>query len=206
MKTFLVSYAVLMAACLFVGCSSPTSSSGSSGSSGSTSTTTSTVYSVTGTASSNVNVKFAFSKATAAPSSATVAGAKLIFAADNTYVSSTPGNPGWFADSAWVVNFATTPSASSTWVTETATATLGATTDVDLSFWMNSGHLYFKELDLTYSDSSTEKLTFTTATSNPVHSVYTPVSGSSTTTDEAFSWTYVSTLTGESDGVTTVSF
>jgi hypothetical protein len=193
-----------------VACSSPTSSSNKNDSTTTTTTTTSTtstVYQITGTASANKEAQIEFALPTALPSGVTVTGAKLTYAVDSTYVASSAGHPGWGAGSSgtWVANFASDPSTAGSWLSDTCSATINAA-GVAVAFWMNSGHVYLKELDLTMSDSSTQKVTFSTAT-NPEHSVYTPVSGSASTEDLAFSWTYFdSSFTSLTTDVTTVSF
>jgi len=209
MKLHLASFLVLLVVSLaLIGCSSPTGNSTSSGSGSSTSSsTTSTVYSVTATGSSNLKAQLGFSLASAKASGTKVSVAKLTYAADSTYLNSTPGTPGWEADGSWAANFTTFASATSTWVTETCSATLTASSSVAIDFYMNSGHWYVKEVDFTYTDGATEKLTFTTTSGSPVHSVYTAVGGTVTTVDEALNWTYFdSGLSSVSNGVTTVSF
>lgn len=127
----------------------------------------------------------------------------------------------------WTENM-TVPTKASTWTTTTDVATLlwkNGTTDaafapvadkaVNMNAWYTgttASSLYIKQVNITYTDNSTEVITFTGPTATPVHIVAT-----SGTTDVAFSsrfwvsdWTTgtgaVDLSAGLTQGVTTVAF
>jgi hypothetical protein len=104
--------------------------------------------------------------------------------------------------------------ASFTWNTSTTPAAYAPVADanVDINNWYsgtNACTFYLKQINVTYSDTTTEVFTFTTTTATPVHIVAT-----SGTSDVAFTdrlwvsdWAGATDLSsGLTQGVTTVSF
>lgn len=199
-----------------VGCSSPTGSSSSSGSSGST-TTTSTVYELAQNPSTAwPTVKFAVEPL----SGKTITGATVLYAVDANALSYGFWAQWEFDSSSNYYSFSSLATVAKTWTTSpnvtSDSAFSSATSYVAFDFGYNTGAVstvWVKQVNLTYSDSSTETLTFTTTSASPVHSV--AVSGStSTPTDVTFSsrfWIsdYASSTnlaSGLTSTVTTVSF
>lgn len=201
MKMTLIACAVAGLVVL-TGCESATDSKSDNGGGA----ITSTVYSISGSATSNLEAKVAVPVPTGLPEGVTAQTATLTYAVDQVYLDSTPGNPGWGNNGTWVANFSANPAQAKTWLVEESSSTLGANEAISLAFWMNHGHVYLKQLDVDYSDGSSQTLTFTATAGKPIHSVYTPASGTSTTEELTFPWTYFDEGLGAVTEVTTVDF
>jgi hypothetical protein len=214
-RLFLLATVVLVTLAAILGCQNPSSSTSTPA--------TSTVYQFKQTTGSGVwpTVKLGIEPL----SGKTISHLTMTYAVDaNTLASGLWANWEYDSSSNWSPNL-TLASTADAWTTtaDVATSTFttasssgaafpGASSFVSFDFGYASASAcsaWVKQVNIAYSDASTETLTFTSSATTPVHSV---VAGGAT--DAAFSsrfwtsdWTTTADLSsGLTQGVTTVSF
>lgn len=210
MKAIFRAFATI-AALFLVGCASPVTLTNVTKTSSSTGST-STVYAITQPADTSAwpTVEIGIKPL----SGLTITKATVVFALDAGFLAAMSGtnlgawnydNSSWTiisADSGSYFTSAAMPPAANTWATSpdvanttySSTAFPGTTAAVLFDLWTTkpaASTLYVKQINLTYSDSSTETLTFTDTTGTNVHSV----AGSSTTDPTISSRLWFSTTT-----------